>query len=181
MLKRAFIFILIATSCSCVKLYAQKDSTLESLKEIPTKYITSIDKKVNQYTSRITNKTTKTLEKLSRWETKIKATLEKINPETATRLFGNGQLTFSSLLQKIKQGEAIELKYHQQYDKYRDDLTTNMKYLNKQKAYLDENVVKKIKDAKQKLKEFNEMADSTDAIQQFIKERKKQLISGAVR
>ena len=105
------------------------DSTLISLQQIPAKYITGIDKKIDKYASRVTSKTEKTLTKLSRWENKIKNLLEKTSPETATRLFGNNQLTFASLLEKIKQGEAVSFQYKAPYDKYRDDLSTGLKYL----------------------------------------------------
>lgn len=179
MLRIQFYLTLIATCVCCSTVSAQIDSSLTSLQEVPAKYISTIDKKVTTYTNRVTKKTIKTLEKLSRWETRVKSTLEKLNPEAANRLFGNNQLTFASLLQKIKEGEATTLQYHQQYDKYRDDLTISLKYLDRQKEFLDEKVVKKLKDAKQKVQQLNAAEDSTDAIQQFIKERKKELISTA--
>ncbi len=77
--------------------YAQhSDSTLFNLQKIPTKYINGIDRKINQYSNRISSKTEKTLTRLSRWENKIQVLLQKVNPETANRLFGNNQLTFLS-------------------------------------------------------------------------------------
>jgi len=179
MQKLRLILTFITTVCCWATVTAQKDSSLEALQEIPTKYISIIDKKITTYSNRVSSKTIKTLTKLSRWETKVKGTLQKLNPDAANKLFGNNQLTFASLLQKIQQGEAVALQYHQQYDKYRDDLTTNIKYLEKQKAFLDSGVVKKLSAAKKKIQELNAEEDSTDAIQQFIKERKKQLISTA--
>src|SRR6187551_1173397 len=68
-------------------LEAQVDSTIETLQQIPLKYISAIDSKVDRYSQQITSKTKKTLEKLSRWESKIKDILLKINPEAANRLF----------------------------------------------------------------------------------------------
>ena len=66
---------------------AQKaDSTLDALQEIPVKYITGIDKKITQYTNRITSKTEKTLTKLSRWENKIKG--EQKNGGTISKSTG---------------------------------------------------------------------------------------------
>lgn len=163
----------------CITAFAQKDSTLQALQEIPDKYISSLDKKIDKYNTRISKKTEKTLQKLSKWEIKIKNTLQKVNPEAANKLFGNNQLTFESLLQKIKQGESVALGYRAQYDKYRDDLTTNIKYLEKQKQLLDSGLVKKIKTTQKKVQELSDLTDSTDAIQQFIKERKKQLLATA--
>ena len=163
----------------CAQTNAQQDSTLESLQQLPLKYISSIDKKVDKYSKRITSKTIKTLEKLSHWETKIKSNLEKISPEAAQKLFSSGQLTFSSLLQQIKQGEATVLQYQQQYDKYRDDLTTGLKYIEQQKEMLDSSVLKKVTDTRKKMQELNEEEDRNEAIQQFIQQRKRELVNQA--
>ncbi len=170
--------ILFATAAllCCGPLFAQSDSTPAALQQIPAKYISTIDKKVDKYSSRISKKTERTLEKLGKWETKIKTSLEKLSPEAANKLFGNSQLTFAGLLQKIKQGEATGLQYYSQYDKYRDELTTNIKYLECQEKFLDSSVKQKIKGTGEKVKQLNKAADSTDAVEQFIKERKKQLI-----
>jgi hypothetical protein len=165
------------------------DSTLAVLQKVPTKYINTIDKKIDKYSSRITKKTEKTLTKLAKWEEKIKTALQKVNPEAANKLFGASsplgrsgganQLTFASLLQKIKQGEQIKLDYRRQYNKYNDDVTTSFKYLEKGKAYLDSGLARKVQATKEKLQQLNSDEDSTEAIKQFIKERKKELITTA--
>jgi hypothetical protein len=160
---------------TCATAHAQQDSTVEALQQLPLKYISGIDKKVDKYSKRITSKTIQTLEKLSRWESKIKTTLEKISPDAAARLFNN-QTTFSSLLQQIKQGETTVLQARQQYDQYRDQLTTQLKYVEQQKEMLDSGVLKKIAAAREKVQELNSEEDKNAAIQQFIKERKKELI-----
>ncbi|MCC7380080.1 MAG: hypothetical protein IT255_12040, partial [Chitinophagaceae bacterium] len=86
---------------------AQVDSInkhIETLKDIPASYIKNIENKIDKYSRRITGKTGKTLEKLAKWETKIKGILDKFSPETSQKLFGNNQTTFSTLLQKYKEG-----------------------------------------------------------------------------
>ena len=158
---------------------AQVDSTLEALQDIPLKYISSIDKKVDKYSQRISSKTIKTLEKLSRWEAKIRTSLQKVNPEAAGKLFGDGQPSFSSLLQKIKQGQAVAANYKSGYDKYRDDLTTSLKYLSEKKEQINTGALKKLTEANKKLQQLNEEEDQSEAIQAFIKERKKQLLTEA--
>ena len=90
---RLCTLLLLLTTCFTSK--AQTDSVLQSLQQVPVKYISQVDKKIDQYTSRITNKTEKTLTKLSRWENKIHTVLEKVNPEAAQRLFADNQLTFT--------------------------------------------------------------------------------------
>ncbi len=171
-----------AFNCSNLLIAQDKaagDSILAALQKVPTKYITTIDKKIDKYSSRVSNKTEKTLKKLAKWEEKIKATLQKVNPDAANKLFGNNQLTFASLLQKIQKGNAIQLDYRRQYNKYNDDVTTGFKYLEKSKEYLDSGIAKKVQATKEKLQQLNSDEDSTQAIQQFIKERKKELISTA--
>ena len=164
--------------CVCATTTAQQDSTIKSLQQLPLKYISSIDSKVEKYNKRITSKTTKTLEKLSRWESKLHNILQEVNPDAAARLFTN-QPTFSSLLQQIKQGEAIALQYQQQYDQYRDNLTTGLKYIEEQKEMLESSVIKKVAATRKKMQELDSVEDRNAAIQQFIKERKKQLVTTA--
>lgn len=157
------------------------DSTLESLQKIPAKYLSTIESKIDKYSNRITCKTEKTLTKLSNWENRIKSILEKVSPETAARLFGNNQITFSTLLQKIQEGKAIANGYRAKYNEYRDKLTTSIKYLEDQKDKLDKKLIQPVNNARKKLAELEEDVSNTEAVEQFIKERKKQLINEAVK
>ena len=160
---------------------AQFDSTVASLQKIPVKYINSIDNKIDKYSSRITGKTEKTLAKLSKWENKIKGILDKTSPETSQKLFGNNATTFGSLLKKLQEGKSISEGYKTKYNEYRDKLTTHIKYLETQKDKLDKNLVKPINDAKKKLSELEEDVANTEAVEAFIKERKKQLANEAIK
>lgn len=159
----------------------QLDSTLESLKNIPTKYVSNIENKIDKYSNRITSKTEKTLTKLSNWENKIKSILEKVSPETAAKLFGPNQTTFSSLLKNIQEGKAVVAGYRAKYNEYRDKLTTSIKYLEKQKDDLNKKLIQPINNTKKKLIELEEDVSTTEAVEKFIKERKKQLINEAVK
>jgi hypothetical protein len=177
-LSRLFIlFLLIFTSHYCK---AQEDTTVQSIQHLPLKYIHQIDSKIDKYTNRITNKTEKTLTKLSRWENKIKALLEKANPETAQKLFGNNQLTFTSALEKYKNGEAILNNQRAKYNEYRDKLTTSINYLETQKEQLDAKLIKPLQTAKEKVQQLETKQDEADNMEQFIKERKKQLIEQSI-
>ena len=177
MFKLLLILFLSVQICTVKAVAQDADSTLNALQQIPTRYINTIDSKIDQYSSRITTKTTKTLTKLSRWENKIKSLLEKTSPETAAQLFAPGQPTFTSLLEQLKQGEAIALTYQAQYNKYTDDITTSLKYIAQQKEQLDSGFIKKANAAHKKMKALASEEDKNEALQQFIKERKKQLIS----
>lgn len=171
-----FVFLLVLGATA----WAQDvDSTLDNLKKISTKYTTSIDNKINRYSDRITNKTEKTLTKLSRWENKIRHLLMKASPEAANRLFGNGQVTFTSLLEKVREGKALALSYQSPYNKYRDDISTSLNYIKRQKELLDSGLIKKAKATSDNMQTLADKEDQSEALKQFMKERKKQLIEVA--
>ena len=172
--------ILLILLAACATSKAQTDSTLQQLQQVPVKYIRQVDKKIDQYNNRITSKTEKTLTKLSRWENKIKSLLEKANPAAAQRLFGNNQLTFTSALEKYKNGEAVIAEQKARYDAYTDKLTSSLSYLEKQKENINAKLIAPIKDAKQKADSLNKQEANTEAMEQFIKERRKQLIDQSV-
>jgi len=89
-LARLFITTLIILSTQYY--VAQTDSifqTLENLQKVPVKYLDAVENKIDKYSNRLTCKTEKTLAKLSRWENKIKAVLDKVSPETSQKLFGH--------------------------------------------------------------------------------------------
>src|SRR5690606_25210167 len=103
------------------------------IEKIPIGYLQNVNKKIDTYTHRITSRTEKTLEKLARWENKIQKLLQKADPATAEKLFGSGQPTFSSVLAEYKSGKLQIEKYRADYDSYRDELTTQIKYLESKK------------------------------------------------
>jgi vacuolar-type H+-ATPase subunit H len=160
---------------------AQVDSVLQTAQEVPAKFIQQADKKIDQYTSRITNKTEKTLTKLSRWENKIQSLLQKVNPEAAQRLFAANQLTFTKALEKYKQGAAVIADQRARYDEYKDKLTTSLGYLEKQKDQLDEKFISQVKAAKQKVDKLETEEVNTEAMQEFIKQRRKQLLDESIK
>lgn len=179
MLRLYVIVTLITTILCCTNAVAQSDSTLAALEKIPDKYVSTIDKKIDKYSSRINKKTEKTLEKLSRWENKIKKALEKTNPQLCQRLFSNNQLTFSAMLQKFRNGEGVIKNYKAKYDTYSDKLSINFKYLNEKKDSLDKKLLRSLSTTNAKLEIFSKESEKSEALQQMIKERKKQLLDAA--
>jgi hypothetical protein len=183
-------------------LFAQQ-SRQDSIINLPSKYIKQIDSKVDKYYSRITGKTEKTLEKLSKWENKIHTLLLKVNPDAAERLFNSNQITFATLLEQYRQGKVTVQNYGKQYDEYRDKLTGTMGYLAALRAAtgkegekasppaplpgemgVAENEAKegtkKVLAVKEKLQRLDTLVNNTEAVQQFIKERKRQLVEQAM-
>jgi hypothetical protein len=160
-------------------LFAQESKT-DSIINLPSKYIKQIDAKVDKYYSRLTSKTEKTLEKLSKWENKIHTLLLKVNPDAAERLFSSNQITFTKLLEQYKQGEAITANYGKQYNEYADKLKSTMSYISEKKELIEEKYIKPATEAKEKINRLDSQVTTTEAIQQIIKERKKQLIEQCV-
>ncbi len=176
MLNRFLALILLLGSP--ITIFGQLDSNLSKISNI---YIETVSTKVDKYYSNLTSKTEKTLQKLARWEDKIHTILKKASPETAQQLFGNNQLTFTTLLQKYKEGKSVADGYKASYDDYRDRLTNSIKYIDERKDKLNKSVVGSITKTKEGVRKLNSQIENTEAIKQFIKERKKQLFQQALK
>lgn len=157
------------------------DSVIARIEDIPARYIKQVDTKISKYSSRITGKTEKTLAKLAKWENKIKAILEKASPQTAEQLFGEGKTTFGTLLAKIKEGQSIAGSYKAKYDEYRDKLNTSLKYISSKKNELESKYAKPVTEAADKAKKLEGDVANSEALEKFIKERKKQLMDECVK
>jgi hypothetical protein len=164
------IAILIVSLAIPLGLFAQ--TARDTVLSVPNKYYKAVTAKAEKYAKRITNKTEKTLRKLARWEGKIKILLEKASPETAQWLFANTQLTFAGMLEQYQRGQQLANSYGRQYDEYRDRLGNTMDYLSAQNT--------KAKETGKQLQKLDSLVDNTEALQQFIKERKRQLIEQSI-
>lgn len=160
---------------------AQNDSTFEQLQKFPANnFLYQTQKKVDQYKERIYHKTIKSLEKLSRWEDKIKKLLDKASPETSAQLFSDGKLSFNSLLEKYKKGESVLENNMPQYDAYRDKLSTSLKYIGNAEIYFDSVLRYKCLALSNNIKQLDNNIGETEAIDKIITERKKLLLTAAV-
>jgi hypothetical protein len=198
--KRTFLPIIVC-SILCSTAFAQQVPTESSAisPRLANKFTEQVSRKAGKYYQRITDKTEKTLEKLARFEGRVKTLLQKASPETAARLFDN-QPTFADVLAKYREGQAIAMQYGRQYDEYRDKLKNTMGYLaspamlRSQSATqpsptqyfgagregVAENGAKEVQAVKEKLQRLDTLVNNTEAVQQFIKERKKQLVDQAM-
>lgn len=163
------------------KVNAASDSLLQALRSVSSKYIRQADHKITQYSNRLTNKTEKTLTKLSRWEEKIRLLVEQVNPAAAQKLFGPGQVTFTSLLNKLKEGKAIKDGYKAKFDQYRDQMSSTLQYMQEEKDKLNTKLAKPLTTVNAKMTELEDDIENSEALRQFIKERKKMLVDQAVR
>ena len=85
------------------------------------------------------------------------------------------------MLKKDNEGKAAVGNYKTQYNEYRDKLTTNIKYLSTQKNVLDAKFVKPLSVMTKKADKLEDEVAKTEAVEKFIKQRKKQLIDEAVK
>jgi hypothetical protein len=100
--KIILLALILHSACS----YGQ-DTIVPSITQIPLKFITNTNHKIEKYSNRLSSKTEKTLQKLTKWENKIHKLLLKADPATAAQLFGEGKLTYASMLQKIQEGKQL--------------------------------------------------------------------------
>ena len=171
-----FILFSVFQSCLC---YAQVDTIIPNITAISLKFIEQTNTKIDKYSNRITSKTEKTLEKLTKWENKIKGLLQKADPATAERLFGNRSKTFAAMLQKVRDGKALTENYKAKYDEYRDKLTTNIKYIETQKENLGNKYIQPLQQSTKKIAALEKDVAETETAQTLIKERKKELLAEA--
>jgi hypothetical protein len=175
------IFLLILLLFNSRYCFAQADTLAATLRALPARYINIVDEKVDRYGRQVSSATEKVLAKLSRWEKKIRSILLKADPESVNRLFGNEQATFSTILQKLKEGKAIAENYMASYDEYRDKLATTLKYLEQKKDELKDGIMKQVGSANTKLAALEKNISNAESVEQFIKQRKKLLLDEALK
>lgn len=156
------------------------DSMQVNLAGLSPVYLHQLTERSEKYYQAITSKTEKTLERLAKWEGKIKTILDKASPQTAQRLFANPEQTFAGMLRKFREGKATADHYRAQYNEYSDKVTTTIKYLNEKKSSLDSQIIKPLSKAKETNSKLNEQLKNSEAVSQFIRERKKQLVQQAL-
>jgi hypothetical protein len=171
--------ILLLTLTTLAATSHAQDSLIHTITEVPVKFLKQTNDKIDKYTSRISSKTEKTLTKLSKWENKIRALLDRASPQTAQQLFGNGKLTFASMLQKIKEGKSLAENAKARYTEYNDKLITNIKFIETKKGELDNKYIKPLQNAKAKIQELEKDVTETETAEKLIKERKKELLTEA--
>lgn len=175
-IKFIILFLLAAVQCS-----AQSDSAALSIRQVPAKYLGEVSRKADKYNDRITSKTEKTLAKLSKYENRLKTLLQKADPTATERLFGSGKMTFTLMLQKVKEGKNIADNYKAQYDSYTDKLTAGIKYLETKKDSLGAKYIQPLSKAKATMQQLDSSVTESEVAVKLIKERKKELAEAAIK
>jgi len=152
--------------------YSQKaDSSLKTLQQLPDKYYSKVDNKLSSIDNQLTKKTTKYIQKLERQERKIQGCLNKINPETAKKLFAASKEKYTRFSQQIKSKTAKAGNIVSgQYNAYLDTLTTSLSFLQQFKGISD-----KAKQPFSSLQQLQRKLQESEKIKQYVSERKEQI------
>ncbi|HRF18320.1 MAG TPA: hypothetical protein PK977_09130 [Chitinophagaceae bacterium] len=106
--------------------------------------------------------------------------LERANPSIAADLFAPGRMTFEDLYTRYRKGMDIAQQQKASFDVYRDKINTQIAYLNQQKELLDSGIQKQLISLKSKMSYLDSTVSQEEAVESFIKERKRELIDKSV-
>lgn len=155
------------------------DSLLSTINSIPNNYYDKIGKKANQYSKRIVTKTEKTLRKLSHWESRVKKTLDKLNPQLSLQLFADNKLTFKKMHEdylRLNVKADVMQEQIKNYNKYRDELTTGIKFLSRYQTHTDSSKIIKVITVQADIQKMNREAICQTELEIQIKKRQKELL-----
>ncbi len=157
--------------------FAQTDSP--NITQVPLKFITQSNKKIDSYCDKLHNNTLKTLKKLAEWEGKIKTLLQKTSPAVAEELFNGYSASFASMLAQIENGQQVANQATASYSEYTDKLITHIKYVDSKKQELHTKYTKPLEEAKKQIATLDSTTAQSEAIEKLIAQRKQQLLTAA--
>ncbi|MCC6257520.1 MAG: hypothetical protein IT254_04305 [Chitinophagaceae bacterium] len=96
-------------------------------------------------------------------------------------MFGPGKVTFSSLLQKLQEGKNLVKKAKVPYDAYRDKLVTSLAYIQSEKEKFTKPYMDAVDKVQQNAGELEQNLANTEAVEKFIKQRKKELLDQCIK
>ncbi|MBX2922895.1 MAG: hypothetical protein KF746_11925 [Chitinophagaceae bacterium] len=145
---------------------------------LPDKYLTAVDKKVQNLDEQLTKQTDAYLNALAKKEEKIRAKLLKLDSSKAAQVFGETKKTYDQLSQKFN---AINGKtnavFSGDYLPYLDSLQGTLGFLRNAK-----NIITKSKDIQQRLdksleqvKQLQNKLQKAEEIKAYVNQRQEQL------
>ncbi|PVD49305.1 hypothetical protein DC498_25705, partial [Terrimonas sp.] len=140
------IFLSVVLIAYSIVLYAQ-DSSSHAVIEVPGKYISSVDDKINSLDRQLSRQTDKYLNSLSKQEQKLKKQLAKIDSSKAAEIFGDIKKNYENLSDKLNNATG-------KFDKLTSgEFMAGLDSLQGSLAFLKDaaNIVSKTKDIRQKL------------------------------
>lgn len=166
---RVFLFIFI-TSSSLFSYSQISDSSLNIAQQLPKKYYSKINKKINSVDDQLTKKSIKYLAKFQRQEQQFQQRLQKLNPEL---IVTNADEKYKELLQKIKassKSQTWNSPISGEYNPYMDSLGTSLSFLKQFKGISD-----KVKSPLNSFDQLQSNLQESEKIKAFIAERKNQI------
>jgi hypothetical protein len=170
---RVVLIFLLAVVC-CANSFAQgelqeADNISRLSPKALSKYLSASSQKANDIQKGLDRKTTKTLERMQKFELQMQKKLSRIDSTKAVAIFGKVKEKYQGLDQKIKTAGSFN-----QYIPSLDTLATSLKFIDQNKSLLNN-----IKEYKEKLntslsnvKGLQEQFQKTEEIRKFLKERK---------
>ena len=144
------------------------DSVVNGIRNLPDKYYSKVDKKLNLIGENLSKKSAKYLAKFQKREKKIQEKLRSLNPE---RVISNADEKYKDLSQKIKSKSAkAEKIVGGNYNPYLDSLGTYLSFLKQFNG-----IAGKANEPLARLNILQEKLLQSEKIKEFIVERKTQL------
>lgn len=158
--------------------FAQGDeSAIGKITNFPTRLIEKIQKRSAHLEDQLLQKTEKYLEKLAKKERRIYRRLQKIDSAKAAVLIAESKSKYDALLQQLKEPAEATGTVSGEYLPYIDSLKGSLSFMNERPDLLNSSVElkEKISGSLQQFTTLQARLKQSDAIKQFIKERREHL------
>lgn len=155
---------------------AQEQSPSDQLINLPSKFFSKVDGKIEKLNSQLSNQTEKYLQRLLKHESKLKRKLSRIDSAAAKQLFANTTSDYEKLISGMKKpGTAGRLSG--EYLPYLDSLKGSLSFLEKNKEVLQgmKNVSAKVSQSLSGVGDLQSRLQQAEYVKQFIRHRRQQL------
>jgi predicted nuclease with TOPRIM domain len=157
---------------------AQDDiSAIDKITNFPTRFIEKIQKRSAHLEDQLLKKTEKYLEKLAKKEARMYRKLQKMDSAKASVLLAESKAKYDALFQQLKEPAVTAGAASGEYLPYVDSLKGSLSFLNDRPDLLSSSaeLKEKINGSLQQFNELQARLKQSDAVKQFIKERKEHL------
>lgn len=146
----------------------QADSSLATLQQLPAKYYTDVNKKLNGIENKLTKKSLKFLAKFQKHEKKLQKKLGTLNTD-ATNVFAHSSEKYNQLSTKIQSKITKATGGRSEYNAYLDTLSTSLSFL---KTF---NPVSSATKPMESLANLQGKLQQSEKIKEFVTQRKQQM------
>jgi hypothetical protein len=154
------------------------DSVTVKPVDFPSKFFSRIQGKATVLDQRLMKQTEKDLQKMKRWEAKLKKNLSKIDPTAANNLFNNSTTQqYANLARQLEKDSGVPYSIaHVQYLANLDSEKVSLSYLEQHLALLGNKA--SLADVQKSLGQIQQLQakfQTADAVQAFVCQRKEQI------